>query len=282
VLGTINLNRTDTAFAAFEDADLDTMLVLAGQAAICIENSRLHAANVAHERLAAVGQTVAGISHCIKNILTGVRGGLSLVDMSSQREDWTLHGQGFEILKRNIDRLASIVLDMLDYSKDREPCKGTVSVTSLFDEVIGTVRSAADLHQVRLERACAEDATIIQVDGQQIYRCILNLVHNAIDASPTGGAVMLSAERVTGEQACKLLKDHDATEAIVLRVADNGPGVDEEHLPVIFEPFFSTKGSKGTGLGLAVTRKIVEEHGGSIRVESKPGEPAVFAIYLPA
>jgi len=281
VIGTINLNRTEAAAGPFQPGDRDTMLILAGQAAICIENSRLHEANMKSERLVAIGQTVAGISHCIKNILTGIRGGISLMDMAQGGEDWVLLRQGKDIMQRNMERLSSIVLDMLDYSKERVPVMGDISLASLAEEVFGTVRSAAEIKALTLESRLSPEAMVMHCDGQQIYRSVLNLVHNAIDATPKGGTIWIGSERKTTQSALRRIQAPDATAVIILRVGDSGPGISQEHAAVIFEPFFSTKGSKGTGLGLAVTRKIIAEHGGSIEVESKSDEPAVFAIYLP-
>lgn len=276
IIGTINLNRTIVDVGVFQQQDLDLMVVLANQAAIFIENSRLHESVLKSERLAAVGQTVAGISHCIKNILTGVRGGLSICDMASQSHDWHLLGQGRDILQRNLGRLSSIVLDMLDYSKERQPVRAEVRVADIVEEVFGTSRSEAANRQQTLEARFDPSAPTINADSQQIYRCLLNLVQNGMDATPAGGTIWVSATR---EQ-----RRHDGAlaEFIVLRVGDSGPGIPDENKISIFDPFFSTKGSKGTGLGLAVTRKIVEEHGGTIEVESHSGQPAVFAISLPA
>lgn len=276
ILGTINLNRTIEDVGVFRQPDLDLMVVLANQAAIFIENSRLHESVLRSERLAAVGQTVAGISHCIKNILTGVRGGLSICDMASQSQDWNLLGQGRDILQRNLGRLSSIVLDMLDYSKERQPTRAEVKIGDLVDEVFGTTRSEAIARQLTLEARLDPNVPTINADSQQIYRCLLNLVQNGMDATPAGGTIWVSAAREQRQQGGA------DKEFIVLRVGDSGPGILEENQVSIFDPFFSTKGSKGTGLGLAVTRKIVEEHGGTIEVESKSGEPAIFAISLPA
>lgn len=281
ILGTINLNRTLEEPGPFLDSDLDIMKILASQAAICIDNSCLYEANLQSERLAAIGQTVAGISHCIKNILTGVRGGMSLMDMANGAEDWKLLRQGKDILQRNLERLSSIVLDMLDYSKDRTPCKSATSVSTLVEEVIGTVHSEAAIKEIQIETVLEPEAALVQGDSQQLYRCLLNLVHNALDATPKGGHVWIGAERKATKSALRRVKDESAQAAIILRVGDTGPGISMEHRAVIFEPFFSTKGSKGTGLGLAVTRKIIEEHNGHIEIESPPENSAVFAIYLP-
>jgi len=282
VLGTINLNRLDPELGPFHDADLETMVLLTSHAAIFIENSRLHEANLRSERLAAIGQTVAGISHCIKNILTGVRGGLSLIDMATGSQNWEMLGKGRDILGRNVERISSIMLDMLDYSKERTPAKARLPLNSLIEEVFNTVRGEAAQREIALESQVDADAAFVDGDGQQLFRCLLNLVGNALDATPKGGRVWVTAETATAPAALNRLRGGDATAAAVIRVCDSGPGIAAENHTTIFEPFFSTKGSKGTGLGLAVTRKLIREHGGDIELESAPGESAIFAIYLPA
>lgn len=280
VLGTINLNRTEDTMGVFLDSDLDFMSVLASQAAISIENSRLHEASLKQERMAAIGQTVSGVSHCIKNVLTGVKGGMSLIDMASKADNWQLLNQGKEILQRNLDRLSTFVLDMLDYSKERDTVKSEVPLEALAREVLDTVKTEAEMRKISLNCDLADDARSVMADNNQIYRCVLNLVHNAIDMTPEGGQVWIGVERSTAEAALRRMSQ-PAQAAIIIRVGDSGPGVPDENRTVIFEPFFSTKGSRGTGLGLAVTRKIIQEHGGHIEVETKAPIPATFAIYLP-
>ncbi len=283
VIGTINLNRTSADPGLFNESDLNTMVILAQMAAIFIENSRLHESNLKSERLAAVGQTVAGISHCIKNVLTGVKGGMSLMEMAANASNWEMLPQGLMILKRNLDRLGSIVFDMLDYSKERVPQKGAVTAFGLMEEISATVQPEADKNGVVVQMDADVALPSFQADGQQLFRCLLNLAQNAIDAmSETGGVLWLRAECTNNPAILARLRDKTAQQAIVLRVADTGPGISPENRALLFEPFFSTKGSKGTGLGLAVTRKIIEEHGGYIEIETIAPEPAVFAITLPA
>jgi signal transduction histidine kinase len=281
VLGTINLNRTDDRLGNFVDVDLETMTILAAQAAIFIDNSRLHENNMKAERLAAIGQTVAGISHCVKNLLTGVRGGMSLIDMARQSEDWNLTLQGSDILKRNLERLSSLVLDMLDYSKERKPATAPVDVASLLDEVRSTIESAAKAKKIELVCDVEPASQRIEADAQAIFRCLLNLAHNAIDAMSDEGRLTLECRPSDAPTALRRLQNPGEGRAMILRVRDTGTGISSENAATIFEPFFSTKGSKGTGLGLAVTRKIVEEHGGAIELETHAPDPACFAIYLP-
>ena len=281
VLGTVNLNRTDRNSQPFGEDNRDSMVIMAAQAAIAIENSRLHEANLKSERLAAIGQTVAGISHCIKNMLTGVRGGLSLMELAGQSRDWDLSDRGFDILRRNLDRLSSLVLDMLDYSKERTPMKMLTGLGEMFEEMRGSIDGEAKQKEIEIEIELAEDARKVQIDAQQIYRCMLNLVHNAMDATPTGGKVRIQTERSTSRAVLRRLNAPKAEAVIIIRIGDTGTGIDAENRTVIFEPFFSTKGSRGTGLGLACTRKVILEHGGAIELETSAPDPAVFAIYLP-
>lgn len=280
VLGTINLNRTDGDLGPFSDEDLGVMLVLASQAAIYIENSRLHESLLKSERLAAIGQTVAGISHCIKNILTGMKGGFSLIKMAREHEDWEIVDQGIEILGGSVNRISSLALDMLNYSKERVPRREEVDLDEMMKEIRGVTRTKAARQETEVVVDLAPDAVHLNADSQDLFRSLLNLVENALDANVQGGTVTISSERSTSERSLRRLSE-PAEAAIIIRIADSGPGISEEASAQIFDPFFSTKGSKGTGLGLAVTQKIIREHGGAIEIASKPNEPAVFAIYLP-
>ena len=283
VLGTLNLNRTNPRLGPFVQEQLDGMVILASQAAIYIENSRLYESNLRSERLAAIGQTVAGISHCVKNVLTGLKGGAALSKVARQSRDWEMADQAGEILDNSVNRITSLVLEMLDYCKEREPVKETVDLDELLKEIKGVTRSRAMAQGSEIVVELAEDALTVHADSQQLFRCLLNLVDNALHANGEGGKVTVSSERSTAEGALRRLSGGTkrAEAAIILRVADEGGGIDAASITQIFEPFFSTKGSKGTGLGLAVTRKIVREHGGELDLASAPNEPAVFALYLP-
>ncbi len=280
VLGTINLNRTDPSLGPFHQGDLAAMAILGSQAAISIENSRLYESNLKSERLAAVGQTVAGISHCVKNLLTNVSGGLSLCDLARKKEDWEMHRQAMDILRRSVQRISALTLDMLDYSKERTPCCSRVDLAELTKELVEATRKTAEEKKSEIEVNLSEDARLVFADGNQLYRCLLNLIQNGLDANVAGGKIRILARRDASPEALRRLS-RPAPAAIVIQVSDSGPGVDAENVERLFEPFFSTKGSKGTGLGLAVTRKIIQEHGGSLELASKPGQSAVFVIHLP-
>ena len=279
VIGTINLNRTDPEQGPFQKRDVDAMAILAAQAAISIENSRLHQAMLVSERLAAIGQTVAGISHCMKNLLTSLKGGLAICEMGNEKQDWMVETKGLEIVRRGIQRISALALDMLDFSKERVPSCSTVNLEDMRADLTAMTGEVAAKKGNRLLFDFSGDALTVWADYDQLFRCLLNLVQNGMDANPEGGAVTVSSRREDSPEARTRLTVQ-GTAPIVIRVTDSGKGIPEELLPRLFEPFFSTKGSRGTGLGLAVTRKIIKEHGGTLELASKPGEPASFTIYL--
>lgn len=279
VIGTLNLNRTDPGLPVFTELHLEAMDILASQAAICIDNARLHESLIQTERLAAIGQTVAGISHCVKNMLTGMSGGLSLARMARDRRDWDMSGQGLEILGHSVGRISTLVMDMLDYSKERAPEIEKVDLRSMLAELVEATLTQAKLQEAEVFIAITPGAETVQADEGRLFRAMLNLVQNALDVSPPRGIVSIRVERTDAEGALRRLRV-PAESAILIHVTDQGMGIAEDTHPHLFEPFFSTKGSRGTGLGLACSRKILREHGGELELVSGPCEPAEFILYL--
>jgi len=284
IIGTINISRTRRE--PFNDNDLEILVILATHAAVSIENARLYEENLRAERLAAVGQTVAGISHCTKNMLTGLKGGNKIVEMGCKQRDWGLVEQGWDIARRNTDRIELLVLDMLDYSKERTPSRTVVDLPRLVGDVFAGLAHAASQARVKLSSRLDPACATLFADSNQVYRALLNLVTNAIDAvreSPSGGGeVEIIAERVGADSPVvrRCLREADGQFDLV-QVRDTGIGIPPEFMPNLFQPFFSSKGSKGTGLGLAVTRKMVREHGGDVGIESQVGKGTTFTLVLP-
>ncbi|MFC1453172.1 sensor histidine kinase, partial [Verrucomicrobiota bacterium] len=256
---------------SFTTADLELLTVAAGQVAGCLANADLHAKLVANERLAAVGQTVAGLSHCIKNILQGVKGGAFLVDRGLAQGDLDRVEKGWRAVQRKTDFMEELTWDLLTFSKARPPQYEPTDLNALCSEVCEIGRERAPDGQVDVTFEPAEGLEPIEVDPKGIRRSLLNLVSNAVDACDDAEG------RVTVEV---LSPDEDGMVRVVVR--DTGGGMSEGTLSKLFTVFFSTKGSKGTGLGLPITRKIVEEHGGRIQVESEEGSGTVFTVSLPA
>ncbi|MDP8315246.1 MAG: GAF domain-containing sensor histidine kinase [Candidatus Celaenobacter antarcticus] len=254
----------------FDDADRIFLDAIASQAAIAIENAKLHERIVKNERLAAIGQTVSGLAHCIKNVLNGIQGGSYILDLGLKRENFSNVDKGWNIVKKNNIFMKELVLDMLSYSKEREPEYATADVNELVKSVCDLMEQKGKEKNVSMQFLPEESLGNVEIDAKGVKRCVLNLVSNAIDACEESDKsnVEVSVQSTRG----KTFKIH---------VADSGIGMSPEIQAKLFQVFFSTKGSKGTGLGLAVSYKIIKEHGGNISVDSEKGKGTKFTITLP-
>ena len=255
----------------FNKDHLMLMVSIGHQAGLAIENTTLYEDKVQAERLAAVGQTIATLSHHIKNILQGIRGGSYLIDMGLNDKDDAIVRRGWGIVEKNQAKIYNLVMDMLSYSKDREPSLESADLNETVGDVVELMQSRASELGVTLAWSPSKDLPPIQVDTDGIHRSILNIVTNAIDASEDveGGTVRVSTAWDAGSSTARVI------------VADNGTGIPPDEIDKIFEVFASTKGSRGTGLGLPVSRKIIREHGGSIRIASEVGKGSTFTVELP-
>lgn len=254
----------------FTEDKLHLLAAIGRQTALAVEDHRFQDAFLKAERLAAVGQTIAILSHHIKNILQGVRGGSYLIDMGLKQHDEELIGRGWKIVEKNQDRIYHLVMDMLTYSTERKPALQIANLNDVVRDVCELMEPRAAECQVELTCQLSDQIPESAFDPEGIHRAVLNIVTNAIEAveGTTGG-------RVTVETGY----DSQADELSVL-VRDNGPGIPAAQQAMLFNIFESTKGSRGTGLGLAVSQKILREHGGDIFVESREGEGATFRLVL--
>lgn len=226
------------------------------------------------ERLAAVGQTVAGLAHAIKNITGGLTGGTFVLDKGFQLNNKNYLRQGWDLLKGNVDRLKGMALDLLNYAKEREPDYQLCDPNRPAQEVIDLMLPRARENDVSLEIESDKNLPQIWLDPEGIHRCLLNLVTNAIDA-----CINIDCTQKQGKVLLRILKTKGW--AVAFQVVDNGCGMDEETKEKIFQRFFTTKGSRGTGLGLMITKKIIDEHEGAIDFESETGKGTRFVIKLP-
>jgi signal transduction histidine kinase len=254
----------------FTDDHLALAVAIAHQAALAVEETRYHHALLQAERLAAIGQTIAALSHHIKNILQGLRSGSDIIKMGLKEKNETLIQQGWRVAEKNQGKIYDLVMDMLNYSKDRIPAVELTDVNELVREVIELVEPRAKEKGVKLETSLGADLPVIPVDPEGIHRALLNIVGNAIDAVEESPSPQVTVVTRLGEDGW-----------LRLLVLDNGPGIAPELAPEIFKPFVSTKGARGTGLGLPVSRKVLREHGGDLLLESKPGAGSKFTLQLP-
>jgi signal transduction histidine kinase len=267
--GVIYLDSQVANYTYTED-QLTLLTAIGVQTGLALANNRLLAERLKSERLAAVGQTVASLSHSIKNILQGMRGGADVVELGMRKNNMKVLQNGWEIVQRNQERIYQLAMNMLTFSKQRRPEVQLTSLSELLDEIAQLVQKPFDDKQAMLLVDVAADTPPVPIDPNGIHQALLNLVHNALDAvEPETGVVSMRCE-------------YDADACLVrLRVADNGEGMSSEQTRRLFVPFHSTKGLKGTGLGLVVTKKIIDEHGGTLDVASTPGEGTTFFIELP-
>jgi signal transduction histidine kinase len=274
----------------FTEEHLKLMVAIAHQAALAIEDTFHYKALVQAERLAAVGQTIATLSHHIKNILQGIRGGSYLIELglgdhekaagaadgagidpeASRRFVETIR-KGWNIVERNQQRISSLVLDMLTFSKEREPDPRPASLNEVTGDVVELMASRASDAKVQIRFEPDSRLPTLMFDPEGLHRAILNVVTNAIDACEEREDALVS-----------VATELDEEEAVArVRVEDNGRGIPADELDKIFTVFVSGKGSRGTGLGLPVSQKILQEHGGRIRVESQEGKGSAFTLELP-
>lgn len=226
------------------------------------------------ERLAAVGEAIAGISHSIKNIAGGLKGGAFVLEKGIALHNDQYLYQGWTMVKGNVEKITNLSMDLLNYGKFSEihcricdpnqPAKDSISLMAPLAETSG----------VRLDAFFSASLHPICLDPDAIHQCLNNLVANAIDAcaeittQDSPRTVILRTLRTAGW-------------AVEYQVEDNGCGMDENTCRKLFQGFFSTKGSKGTGIGLMTTMKIIEKHHGDILVKSVPGKGTVFVMRLP-
>ncbi len=279
LLGVFYLDTTTSVEQALSGAvpgrlteeHLRIVVTAARQTALAIESRQFQDALVKAERFAAMGQTIAVLSHHIKNILQGVRGGSHLIRMGLDQSQEQLIRQGWGIVERNQTRIYDLVMDMLSFSRDRVPVLRMTDLNRLAAEVAELSAARAAEVGVTFEFRPAEELPLASFDAEGIHRAILNIVGNAIEAVEgiEHGAVVLQ----TG---------YDRTaDMMLVAVSDNGPGIPDDQRQAIFNVFESSKGSRGTGIGLPVSRKILREHGGRVRVEGGPGQGTRFVLSWP-
>jgi len=225
---------------------------------------------VSSARLAATGQTVASISHSIKNILEGLRGGAYVYNRGKRLDDADIRAEGWEMVERNIQVISSLVADLLNYAKDRVPELDLHDPGQLVEDVEMTLRVKAEQGGVDVVTELDRAADPTEFDYHAMHQCLANLVSNAIDAT----ADIPDARVVISTRAL-------ADDELEIRVSDNGPGIAPEVVDKLFVAMVSTKASQGTGLGLLVVHKVVAEHKGTVDVLPTLERGTTFSIKLP-
>jgi signal transduction histidine kinase len=257
----------DVVVTPLRDADGTARgaLVLAEEAT---EKVRMRQRLLASERLATIGQMAAQVAHEIRNPLSSI--GLN-VELLEDEVAGAESRQLLSAIQSELDRLTAITEEYLRFARLPTPRLQPEPVNDILGDLLGFMQGELAGHQVRLETVYASGLPDVSADEHQLRQAFLNVVRNACQAMPQGGQLRVQTrlENVAGERP-----------SVSVRISDQGTGISREHLPRLFEPFFSTKDG-GTGLGLALTHEIVVQHGGTIAVESEPGQGTTFEIRLP-
>jgi two-component system NtrC family sensor kinase len=222
---------------------------------------------VRSEKLASLGELVAGIAHEINNPLTGILMYASLVQHDERLNP--VFKSDIAIIVRETERCARIVSGLLDFSREKSPKKKQSSIPAIMNATLALVKSQSIFLNVDIRIECSPDIPEIPVDPNLIEQVFVNMVLNAGQAMPNGGDLNIC------------IGTTENNESISVDISDTGYGIPEENLKKIFDPFFTTKENKGTGLGLSVSYGIIESHGGKIEVQSEVGKGTKFTILLP-
>lgn len=279
--------------AKFDEEHLRLLVAIAYQAALAVEDTRYYSAMVQAERLAAVGQAIASLSHHVKNILQGIRSGSYLIKEGLQSHDERMVSRGWEFVEKNQDRISHMVMDMLTFSKEREPEMASSNLNKVVGEVVELMEGRGRERNVVVQFEPAAFMPKLLFDPEGLHRAVLNVVSNAIDAAdprhrpePDEEETAEATDALPPEPTPGLVKvstvyDPVESQARVI-VEDNGGGISPEDQEHIFSLFVSNKGNRGTGLGLPVSQKIIREHGGRVLVGGVYGQGATFTLEIPA
>lgn len=219
------------------------------------------------DRLSTVGQLASGVAHELGTPLNVVSGRARMIEADGLQPDERVRNA--RIIAEQADRMTGIIRQLLDFSRRRDPSLVPTDLRHLAAQTRELLASLARKRDVTLDVRLTEEALVARVDGSQIQQALTNLVMNAIQASDSGGTVMVTVVR-------------GAEEEVGIQVYDEGHGISADDLPKLFDPFFTTKDvGEGTGLGLSVAYGLVHEHGGRIEVESEPEQGSRFTIWLP-
>jgi hypothetical protein len=269
----------------FTAEQLALLNAIGQHAGLALNNAELYQQRLQTQRLAAIGETVATLSHAIKNILQGLRGGADVVEMGLKKDDLRLAKGGWSILQRNLDRIIGLTMNMLAFSRQRRIEVELTRVAPILEEAAQLVQGVAVAKKVAVIVDIDAEIPPVAVDPSLIHQAVLNLLSNAVEAveADTGAVTLRAIYRPAPpgrHHAGAIPLEHRA--CVEIAVVDNGPGIPASKAAWIFDPFNTTKGAKGTGLGLAVAKRVAEEHGGRIALESVEGKGATFRITLPA
>jgi signal transduction histidine kinase len=258
----------------FSEDELSFMVSIGEQCACAINKARLIENQKARydqlaihtEKMSALGRMAAGIAHEINNPLAGIL--LFSSNLSKKVPEKGPMKEGLDIIIRETVRCKTIIQELLEFSRDREPQKEMVNPNTILEKALKMLENEFRLHHIQIKKQLSDDLQETMLDENQIEQIFVNLLLNAVQAIEEKGVITVTSRM-----------DKNRKKALI-EIADTGSGISSENMAKIFEPFFSTK-AKGTGLGLAVSYAIVKNHQGDINAFSKHGEGTRFVLEFP-
>lgn len=232
----------------------------------------VHEKTELQSHLASLGLMIASISHGIKGLLTGLDGGMYILNSGFAKKNQSQVKEGWELVKLMVEKIRKMVMDILFYAKERDLNYEPIDILTFAQEVAQELEPQMKVNKIEFKKKFNSPLGEFEVDGTYIHSALINIIGNAIDACK--GDRTKKTPRITFE-----IREHKKN--IIFEISDNGMGMDAETLGKIFTPLFSSKGNKGTGLGLFISNTIIEQHGGTINVKSTPGQGALFQIEIP-
>jgi signal transduction histidine kinase len=224
------------------------------------------------DNLASLGLKISSISHGIKGMLTGLDGGMYLMETGFAEAKPERVEAGWEDLKTIVRRIRKLVYNILFFAKERELKRNRVDVLNFVEDVASTVEPKIKADGIELVRDFDTLSAEVEIDAGVLRLALINILENALDACAEDDA------RKHHKIVFSVQGDDDQ---IRFKIKDNGIGMDQETRESLFTLFFSSKGNKGTGLGLFIADKIIDQHGGKITVESRPGQGSTFTVTIP-
>jgi len=278
LIGILNLGQKDDK-TLYSNEDLEILATLANQAAIAIENARLYE-NLKQsqdtlrraDRLSSLGLLTAGLAHEIRNPLVAIR---TFTQLLPERYDDAEFREGFQGLAlKEVDRICGLINDLLSFARPSKPNVAPENVNDVVENIARILETQAKEKSVGIAREFGENLPKVWIDREQMKQVFMNLILNAIQAMREGGSISISTRPVSRNGA------EPSGDFVQVEIRDTGIGIPEENLQHIFDPFFTSK-DEGSGLGLAVSHQIVQEHGGFVTVESQIGKGTAFFVHVP-
>jgi len=240
------------------------------------EEKRLQNQLIQSQRYAAIGQVFTGIQHSMKNMLNACKGGSYMVRTGLKTDNQKMLEDGWDIVQEGIQRLTDMSLNMLKYVKEWRPRFGEAKINQILSEIYRLMKQTAGDKGVEFSLNLSDDLPTVVCDHRMIHSSIMDIASNALDA-----CLWKEYNKNEIPQVTLGANMNSGNKNVYITIQDNGCGMDEEVKENIFNPFFSTKSKAGTGLGLSITSRMIEVHGGKIKVESEPNIGTTFKIILP-